>query len=146
MNSPPDFHITETPTLHFVATGDEQALSQDLQARLDESLRQAGEKPDVLAAVEAHVAASARLQELKKAERALHQYARESGAEMTCVAHNALDGIIVSAAVEAAPDFGELRRADGDRDAEPLYGPRDRAAGGALDSRGADRRTARGFA
>jgi hypothetical protein len=65
MNSPSDFHITETPTLHFVTTGDEQMLSHDLQARLDESLRQAAEKADV-AAAEAHRAASDRLQELKK--------------------------------------------------------------------------------
>ncbi len=107
MNSPSDFQITETPTLHFVATGDEQRLSQDLQARLDESLRQAEEKPDVVAAAEAHREASDRLQELKKAERGLHQYARESGAEMTRVAQKALDSVIVSAS-GGTPDFGEL--------------------------------------
>ena len=108
MNSPSDLHITETPTLHFVTTGDEQALSHDLQARLDESLRQAEEKTGVMAAAEAHRAASDRLQELKKAERALHQYARESGAEMTRVAHDALDAIILTAAVKTKPDFGAL--------------------------------------
>ena len=57
MSSPPDFHITETPTLHFVATGDEQRLSQDLHARLEESLGQAEEQPEVAAAVEATRAA-----------------------------------------------------------------------------------------
>lgn len=103
-----DFHITETPTLHFVATGDEQMLSHDLQARLDESLRQAGERSDVIDAAEAHRAASGRLQELKKAERGLHQYARESGAEMMRCAHHALDAIIVSAVVETTPNFGAL--------------------------------------
>jgi len=107
MNSPSDFQITETPTLHFVATGDEQRLSQDLQARLDESLRQAEEKPEVVAAAEAHRVASDRLQELKKAERGLHQYARESGAELARVAQNALDQIILSAA-KGEPDFGRL--------------------------------------
>ena len=107
MNSPPDFQITETPTLHFVATGDERRLSQDLQARLDLSLRQAEEKPEVTAAAAAHRAAWDRLQELKKAERGLHQYARESGAEMTRVAHRALDTVIHSAA-EGKPDFGRL--------------------------------------
>lgn len=108
MNSPSDFQITETPTLHFVATGDEQRLSQDLQARLDESLRQAEEKPEVVAAAEAHRAASDRLQQLKKAERGLHRYARESGSEMAGAAHRALDTVIHSAAVKSAPDFGGL--------------------------------------
>jgi hypothetical protein len=108
MNSPPDFQITETPTLHFVATGDEQKLSHDLQARLDESLRHAEGKPEVIAAADAHRAASDRLQELKKAERGLHQYARESGAEMARVAHHALDAIIVSAVVQNTPDFATL--------------------------------------
>ena len=61
MNSPSDFQITETPTLHFVATGDELRLSQDLQARLDDALRLAEEKAEVVAAAEAHRAASDRL-------------------------------------------------------------------------------------
>jgi hypothetical protein len=108
MNSPSDFHITETPTLHFVATGDELRLSHDLQARLDESLRQVDGKPEVMAAVEAHLAVSNRLMELKRAERGLHIYARESGAEMARVAHGALDAIILSAAVQRTPDFEGL--------------------------------------
>ena len=108
MNSPSDFQITETPTLHFVATGDEQRLSDDLQSRLDESLRHAEEKADVLAAAGAHRAALDRLQELKKAERGLHQYARESGAEMTRVAHSALDSVIHSAGV-GTPEFAGLK-------------------------------------
>jgi hypothetical protein len=105
--NPSDFHITETPTLHFVATEDEQRLSQDLQARLDESLRQAEERPEVVAAAEAHHAAGERLEKLKKAERGLHQYARQSSAEMAGIAENALDKIIHSAA-KGAPDFGDL--------------------------------------
>ncbi|HEV1286346.1 MAG TPA: hypothetical protein VNU44_13590 [Bryobacteraceae bacterium] len=108
MNSPSDFQITETPTLHFVATGDELRLSQDLQARLDDALRLAEEKAEVVAAAEAHRAASDRLQELKKAERGLHQYARESGAEMARVAQSALDAVIHSAAVKSSPNFGRL--------------------------------------
>jgi hypothetical protein len=108
MNSPSDFQITETPTLHFVATGDELRLSQDLQTRLDEALRIAEEKPEVVAASEAHCAASDRLQQLKKAERGLHQYARESGAEMAGMAHKVLDTVILSAALKSKPDFGGL--------------------------------------
>ena len=107
MNSPADFHITETPTLHFVATEDEQRLSQDLQARLEESLRLADEQADVIAATEANRGAEDRLQELKKAERGLHQYARESSAEMAGVARKALDAIIQSAAA-GKPDFTSI--------------------------------------
>jgi len=107
MNSPADFHITETPTLHFVATGDEQRLSQDLQARLDDSLRQAEEQPEVAAAVEATRAAEDRLQQMKKAERTLHQYARESNTEMAGVADAALGAVIESAA-EGKPAFTKL--------------------------------------
>jgi hypothetical protein len=107
MNSSADFHITETPTLHFVATGDELQLSHDLQARLEESLKQAEEQTEVVAAVEANRAAEHRLQQLKKAERTLHEYARESGAEMAIAAHRALDVTIQSAA-EGKPDFAKL--------------------------------------
>jgi hypothetical protein len=98
MTSPPDFQITETPTLHFVATEDEQQFSQDLQARLDESLRLANEPPEVLAAAEAARAAMERLGQMKKAERALHHYACESNREMAGVAEKALGSIIESAA------------------------------------------------
>jgi hypothetical protein len=105
--NPSDFHITETPTLHFVATEDEQRLSQDLQARLEESLRQAEERPEVVAAAAIHHAAEDRLEQLKKAERGLHQYARQSSAEMAGIAQIALDKIIVSAAA-GEPDFANL--------------------------------------
>lgn len=106
-NSPSDFHITETPTLHFVATEDEQRLSQDLQARLEESLRQAESTAEVIESVQVHLKAEARINELRKAERELHQYARESNAELATVARAALDKIIESAA-EGVPGFGHL--------------------------------------
>jgi hypothetical protein len=104
MNSPSDFQITETSTLHFVATEDEQKLSHDLQARLDEALGQAELQPEVIAAIALHRSAQDRLQTLKKAERGLHQYARESGEEMKRVAEAALDAII-QAASEGPPAF-----------------------------------------
>lgn len=104
MNSTADFHITETPTLHFVSTGDEQKLSQDLQARLDESLAQAEEQAEVTGAVEATRCAHERLDHMKKAERTLHHYAREANAEMTGIADKTLGGIIESAA-EGKPAF-----------------------------------------
>ena len=105
-----DFHLTETPTLHVVSSGDDQKLSQDLQERLEESLRLAAEDPDSMAAAEANRAAEIRLQELKKAERGLHEYARESSVEMAGAGQRALDTIIHSAA-SGKPDFtgiGEL--------------------------------------
>jgi hypothetical protein len=108
MNS--DFQLTETPTLHFVATADEQKLSKDLEARFEESLRLAEEQTEAIAAAETHRGAAQRLEELKKAERGLHRYARESGAEMARVAGSALDAIIYSSA-SGEPDFtkaGEL--------------------------------------
>jgi len=107
MNSPSDFQITETPTLHFVATEDEQQLTHDLQARMEESLRQAEEQPDVIAASEANRAAANRFNGLKKAERSLHQYAREWGIEAAEAADKALSSIIDSAA-EGAPEFANL--------------------------------------
>lgn len=107
MNSPSDFHITETPTLHFVSTEDEQRLSRDLQSRLDESLKQAEEQPDVRSAAGAHKIAATRLDQLKKSERALHQFARQCGVEMAGIAQKALDKIIDSAST-GTPDFGEL--------------------------------------
>lgn len=107
MNSPPDFHITETPTLHFVATEDEQRLSQDLQARLDESLGQAEEKTEVKAAAEAARAAGDHLERMRKAERMLHQHARESNIELAGIADKALGSIIESAA-EGKPVFTKL--------------------------------------
>lgn len=112
MNSPADFYITETPTLHFVATGDEQRLSQDLEARLNESLLLAGEHPEVAAAAEANRALADRVQQLKKAERGLHQYARESGKEMARAAEQALDQIIISAA-DGKPDFSKVKELSG---------------------------------
>lgn len=107
MHSPPDFHITETPTLHFVATEDEQQLTQDLEARLGESLRQVEEEPEVISAADGNRIAVRRLHDLRKAERALHQYARESAIEMAAASENAL-GRIIDSAVEGAPGFNGM--------------------------------------
>ena len=114
MNSSPntsrDFQITETPTLHFVSTEDEQRLSQDLQARLEESLKQAEAQPEVSTAMETHRIAADRLQQLKNAERALHQCARELNEQMAASGQKTLDAIIESAA-DGKPEFtniGEL--------------------------------------
>jgi hypothetical protein len=112
MHSPPDFHITETPTLHFVATENEQQLTQNLEARLGEALRQVEEEPEVIAGADANRTAVRRLQDLRKAERALHQYARESANQMAAASESALGGIIDSA-VHGTPGFARM---------EPLAG------------------------
>jgi hypothetical protein len=107
MNSPPDFKITETPTLHFVANEDEAQLSQDLQTRLEESLRQAEAQPEMTTAVEATRSAEDRLQRMKKAERTLHRCARETNDEMAAATEHALTGVIESAS-EGEPAFTKL--------------------------------------
>jgi hypothetical protein len=107
MHSPADFHITDTPTLHFVATEDEQQLTQDLQARLEDALRQAEEQPEVAAAFEATRVAEDLLDRMKKAERTLHQHARESNVEMAGVADKSLGAIIDSAAA-GKPAFAKI--------------------------------------
>jgi len=107
MNSPADFHITETPTLQFVSTEDEQKLSQDLQTRLEESLKHAEEQPEVMAAAELQKTAADRLEQLRKAERGLHRYARESAEELQRASAAALDGIIGTAA-DGPPRFAGL--------------------------------------
>jgi hypothetical protein len=91
-----------------VATGDEQRLSQDLDARLNESLQRAEEQPGVAAALESNRKAAERVQQLKEAEHGLHQYARESGLEMTRAAELALDQIIISAAA-GKPNFAGVK-------------------------------------
>jgi hypothetical protein len=102
-----DFHITETPTLQFVTTDDQQRLSEDLEARLEESLRLAGEQPEVIAAADGARGAEHRLEELKKAERGLHRYAQESSVEMGRAAESALDAIIQSASA-GKPNFAKI--------------------------------------
>ena len=47
------FDIARTPTLHAVATGDEQQLVEDLQERVEAAIRQAAETPAVVEAAEA---------------------------------------------------------------------------------------------
>lgn len=107
MTSPPDFQITETPTLHFVATEDERQLSQDLQSRMDGSLAQAEAQTEVTAAVEATRVATNRLEQMKNAERALHRHARELNGEMAEVSEKALGSIIESAA-DGKPAFTKI--------------------------------------
>src|SRR5579863_4489351 len=73
------FDIVETPTLHAVATGDEQQLVEDLQERVEAAARAAEESAAVVEAAAAQDVAEQNLASLKKAERALNQFAKETG-------------------------------------------------------------------
>ena len=65
------FDIARTPTLHAVATGDEQQLVEDLQERAEAAVRQAEEAPAVMEAAKAQYNAEQYLARLQLAERAL---------------------------------------------------------------------------
>jgi hypothetical protein len=72
------FDLARTPTLEAVSTKDQQALTQDLQKRVEESIATARARPEVVETREAQQRAEERLARLRKAERALSGYARDS--------------------------------------------------------------------
>jgi hypothetical protein len=103
------FDLARTPTLEAVATEDPHVLSQDLQARVEESISQAAAQPDVAAAAEAQRAAEERLNRLQKAERVLSQFARQSRDRISAIIETALDAIVESAVSNGEPDFKKLK-------------------------------------
>ena len=102
------FDIVQTPTLHAVATGDEQQLVEDLQERVEAAARAAEEAPAVVEAVAAQGNAEQNLARLKKAERALNQFAKETGEKLGALRETALDAVIQSAASGDKLDFKGL--------------------------------------
>jgi hypothetical protein len=102
------FDIAQTPTLQAVATLDQHRLVEDLQQRVEDAVRQAEEQPEVIAAAEAQRHAEHSLGQLKKAERALNQYAKETGQKLAALRDSALDAIIQSAANGDKLDFRAL--------------------------------------
>lgn len=102
------FDLAQTPTVEAVSTGDEALLAQDLQARVDESIRQTNESPEVAAAMEAQRIAIEKLARLRKAERSLIAYAKESRERAALKAKAALDAIIESAAEGGKLEFVKL--------------------------------------
>lgn len=99
------FDIARTPTLHAVATGDEQQLVENLQERVEAAICQAAETPAVMEAAEAQVRAEQRFLSLQKAERALNQFAKSCGEKLSVLREAALDGVIRSAASGDKLDF-----------------------------------------
>lgn len=103
------FDLARTPTLEAVATKDEQALAQDLHKRAEESIAAAEARPEVVEAREAQQKSENRLARLRKAERALSVYAKESREQMAASEMAALEAIVESAAsAKAKIDFKKL--------------------------------------
>lgn len=102
------FDLARTPTLEAVATADEHALAQDLQKRAEELIAEAGEQPECAEVREAQRAAEERLTRLRKAERALSAYARESRAQVAAAEMAALEAVVESAVGKAKIDFRKL--------------------------------------
>jgi hypothetical protein len=102
------FDIARTPTLHAVATGDEQRLVEDLQERVEAAILQAAETPTVVEAVAAQRRAEQHFLSLQKAERALNQFAKIAGEKLMAMREAALDAVIQSAAGEDKLEFKGL--------------------------------------
>ena len=105
------FDIARTPTLHAVATGDEQQLVEDLQERVEAAICQATEMPAVVEAAAAQRRAEQRLLSLQTAERSLNHFVKAAGEKLSVLREAALDSVIDSAAGGDKLDFrglGEL--------------------------------------
>jgi hypothetical protein len=102
------FDISRTSTLEAVSTADEQLLAQDLQKRLEESVRLAESQPDVMDAVAAGQQSADRLGQLRRAERTLSHFAAESRDQASAAAQAALDAIIESAFSGEKLDFRKV--------------------------------------
>jgi len=91
------YQLSQTPTLEAVATGDEALLAQDLQARVEESVRQVESSPEVAAALEAQAAAADRLARLRTAERVLSRQSKEVREQAAALGQAVLDALVESA-------------------------------------------------
>ena len=79
------FDLARTPTLEAVATKDQQTLAQDLQKRAEESIAAAEARPEAIDARTAQQRTEDRLNRLRKAERALSAYAKDSREQMAAM-------------------------------------------------------------
>jgi len=102
------FDLARTPTLEAVSTKDQQALTQDLQKRAEESIAAARMRPGVVETREAQQRAEERLARLRKAERALSGYARDSREQMAAAETAAIEAMVESAASKSKIDFKKL--------------------------------------
>jgi len=102
------FDLARTPTLEAVSIEDENLLAQDLQRRAEESIALAETQPEVAAAAEAQDAAEDHLSRLKKAERALSQFAKELREQAAAATLAAIEALVESACSGEKPDFNQL--------------------------------------
>ena len=91
------YQLSETPTLEAVATGDEALLERDLQAKVEEAVRQAEATPAVAAATGAQAAAAGRLAHLRTAERVLNRQSKEARDQAAMMGAAVLDSLVESA-------------------------------------------------
>src|SRR5690349_10151947 len=92
------FYLAETPTLEAVATEDERALAQDLQARVAEAVQQAESQTLVREAAGAQQQAQDRLDQLRTAERALIGHAKAAREKIVELSERALENLVEAAA------------------------------------------------
>src|SRR6185312_4126064 len=92
------FYLAETPTLEAVATEDERALAQDLQARVAEAVQQAESQTPVSEAARAQQEAQDRLDRLRVAERALIGHAKVARERIAELSEKALENLVDAAA------------------------------------------------
>jgi len=97
-----NFDLAQTPTLQAVAAQDEQELVQDLQQRVDSAAAQADAHPGVVAAALEQRQSEEQLQKLRRAERALHSYARQLAEKIAATRETALDALIESMSKEGS--------------------------------------------
>jgi hypothetical protein len=102
------FDLARTPTLEAVSTKDQHALAQNLQKRAEESIAAAESRADVMEARQAQHKTEERLSRLRKAERALSAYARDSREQMAAGEMAAIESIVESAASKTKIDFKKL--------------------------------------
>jgi len=102
------FDIAQTPTLQAVATLDQHLLVEDLQQRVDAAAQQAEELPEVVAATAMLRQTEDRLTQLRKAERALNQNAKETSEKLAALREASLDGLIQAAGSGEKLDFKPL--------------------------------------
>ena len=99
--------------LEAVATGDEALLAQDLQARVEDAVKEAGSSPEVAEAVAAQAAAAERLAKLRVAERELNRQSKEARERAGVLGQAVLDALVeaASSGAHGAVDLKTFARA-----------------------------------
>jgi hypothetical protein len=105
------FELAQTPTLEAVATGDEQQLAEQIQARVTEAVADAEAWPEVARALESAADAARHLNLLRAAERALHARAKDARLQLERDQQAALEALVQAAAHGTEPEWSPAARA-----------------------------------